>query len=112
MSGERLPKDQLIRSRQEIGKVIHKGKSYQSRSFTLYCLAGEGNKIGVLVGRRYGGAVRRNRIRRRIREIYRRNRTMFPKDMWMIFMVKPGVTDSFLDLKNEIICSVQTQRPD
>jgi ribonuclease P protein component len=35
-------------------------------------------RIGITVTRKVGGAVKRNRIKRLIREIYRRNKQLFP----------------------------------
>ena len=37
----------------------------------------DGNRVGITVSKKLGGAVVRNRVRRRLREIYRLNETQF-----------------------------------
>ena len=43
-------------------------------------------RIGLSVGRRVGGSCVRNRIKRIIRELYRRNKTIFPQGHDYIFI--------------------------
>ena len=54
-------------------RIYAKGKSQALPAVVLYCRkngAGE-NRLGLTVGTKVGKAVHRNRIRRRLREIYR-----------------------------------------
>ena len=54
-------------------RIYAKGKSLALPAVVLYCRkngAGE-NRLGLTVGTKVGKAVHRNRIRRRLREIYR-----------------------------------------
>ena len=48
-----------------------------SKSFTLFGLPNSAGtcRLGITVTRKVGDAVRRNRIKRRLRDIFRRNRT-------------------------------------
>ncbi len=41
------------------------------RSFTVYFLPAKQRQIGIVVSKKHGNAVARNRIKRRIRELYR-----------------------------------------
>ena len=57
----------------EFQRLYHKGKSAASPYLALYCRKGRRgeNRLGFTVGKKVGGAVQRNRVRRRLREIYR-----------------------------------------
>lgn len=66
----------------------------------------EGNRIGITVGKKLGHAVVRNRVRRRIREVYRLNEEKFLPG-WDIVVVArsraittdfPTLTAAFLSL--------------
>ena len=57
----------------EFKRLYNKGKSAASRCAVVYC-ARNGkteNRLGITVSTKLGGAVQRNRIRRRLKEIYR-----------------------------------------
>jgi ribonuclease P protein component len=50
----------------------------------------ENSRIGISVGKRSGGAVVRNRLRRRIREIFRRGRRELPSGLQIVVNIKPS----------------------
>ncbi len=54
-------------------RLYSKGKSAASPHLVVYCRRnGQGyNRLGITVSAKLGKAVRRNKVRRRIREIYR-----------------------------------------
>jgi ribonuclease P protein component len=67
------------------------------------------NRVGVTVSKKLGGAVVRNRVRRRLREVYRLNETRFAPG-WDIVVVARSrsitadfgkLTDSYLSLASE-----------
>lgn len=62
-----------IKRNHEFQRLYHKGKSAVTPYLALYCRRhkGPGNRLGFTVGKKVGGAVVRNRVRRRLREIYR-----------------------------------------
>ena len=55
----------------------------------LFALAGNG-RMGVTVSRKVGGAVVRNRVKRWIRECYRRRRADFPVQVDMVVVARPA----------------------
>ncbi len=69
-------------------RMYAKGKSAACGAVVLYCRrngAGE-NRLGLTVGTKVGKAVRRNLVRRRLREIYRLHEGSFRKG-WDIVVV-------------------------
>ncbi|MDR2570242.1 MAG: ribonuclease P protein component [Oscillospiraceae bacterium] len=59
----------------EFKRLYNKGKSAVSKYTAVYTMrsGGDGNRLGITVSAKLGGAVQRNRIRRRLKEIYRLN---------------------------------------
>jgi len=59
----------------EFKRLYNKGKSAASKCVAVYCIRNRTtkNRIGITVSSKLGGAVKRNRIRRRLKEIYRIN---------------------------------------
>ena len=61
----------------EFRRLYATGKSAATSHLALYCKRNRNGKsqLGITVGSKVGKAVQRNRIRRRLKEIYRRNET-------------------------------------
>jgi ribonuclease P protein component len=58
----------------EFERVYREGRSYASRHLVVYAFprpgAADGPRLGVSVGRKLGGAVERNRVKRMLREAF------------------------------------------
>ena len=59
----------------EFKRLYNKGKNAASQCAVVYCRRNgrPDNRLGITVSTKLGGAVRRNRIRRRLKEVYRLN---------------------------------------
>lgn len=67
-----LPREQRLRSNQEFQRVFRRGRSWAHPLLALHIVpADEGSRIGFSASKKVGGAVVRNRVRRRLREIVR-----------------------------------------
>ena len=92
MSGERLRKSDRILRRADFLRVQHQGKKVQTRSFLIMVLPAEQSRFGITVTRRTAGAVGRNRIKRLVREVYRRNRAFFPERCELVLVARAAAT--------------------
>jgi ribonuclease P protein component len=58
--------------------------------------------VGFITGRRLGGAVVRNRVRRRLREIVRKHQHDLRDDFWIVVIARPNATEaSYRALEDE-----------
>jgi ribonuclease P protein component len=74
---ETFSRDDRLRKRREFEECYASGVRVSGRHVQVFFLAGDSPgrpRLGISVPRRVGSAVERNRVRRRLREIFRRNR--------------------------------------
>jgi ribonuclease P protein component len=78
---EGFSRDDRLRQRREFEECYASGVRVSGRHIQVFLLGATGPKartrLGISVPRRVGPAVTRNRVRRRLREIFRRTRAVF-----------------------------------
>jgi ribonuclease P protein component len=89
-TGEHFPRAARLLRRGDFVRVQERGRRVHTPHFVILLLLSASQRLGVTVGRRVGGAVRRNRVKRLIREVYRRNRELFPSDCDVVLVARPG----------------------
>ena len=64
-----------VKENYEFRRIYRKGRSAVSPYFVVYCLKNRAgaSRLGITVSKKLGHAVVRNRVRRRMRELYRTN---------------------------------------
>ena len=92
-------KKERLRLRKDFDRVFKEGKVVQNDYLVmLYRKNGLGySRIGIVVKRKFGKAHDRNRIKRWIREIYRRWKMEFPEGYDYVFLTRKKLSDEFED---------------
>ena len=93
--GMRRRRPRLSRSA-DFQRVYRRGRSAASRHLVLYAFPreevenGSGIRLGVSVGRRVGGAVERNRVKRLLREAFWSLDERLPSTHDYVIVARPG----------------------
>jgi ribonuclease P protein component len=100
---EVLKKSEILRSSLEFERVLKGGKWIASPLFIIYYREAQERKVGFAVSKRIKKKVLRNRIKRRLKELYRRNKDLFPEKIHMVFMGIPETAEApFLQLQHTL----------
>ena len=89
-----------LRNASEFQRVRQEGKSAHGRWMVAGALASrtaEPARVGVIASRRVGNAVVRARARRRLRELFRVNRSRLEPGTWVVLIAKRGIGDAPYD---------------
>ena len=82
-----------------------RGRTVQGRFLRLSVVmdrAVEATRFGLVTSKRVGGAVIRNRVRRRLREICRLHRAMLAPGWLVVVVAKPAAAEAtFSELRDE-----------
>ena len=103
---EGYPRGRRLRRRAEYLRIYEKGRRLHGRLLVVFVSPGGGSgpRLGITVTRKAGGAVVRNRLRRRVREAFRRAaaaRALGPLDF--VVNVSPRAAERpYEELKNEL----------
>ncbi len=69
----RFPSTMRLKHRKDFQRVYRGGAVWKGSCFSLHVMKREeGVRLGIVVPRRFGNAVERNRVKRRLREAFRR----------------------------------------
>jgi len=85
-----------LKKNYEFKRLYNRGKSAASKYAVVYCNKNgrDKNRLGITVTTKLGGAVRRNRIRRRLKEIYRLNEPALRKGYDIVLVARMRCTDA------------------
>lgn len=85
-----MEKTVSIKLNKEFKRLYYKGGSFVSDRVVLYVLPNrmKQNRLGITVGKKIGKAVRRNRVKRQIRECYRLYEPLLPEGYDFCFVAR------------------------
>ncbi len=101
-----FPREARLVRRGEFDAVYRAGRRRSSSHFTVFLRANElpDSRFGVSIKKALGGAVVRNRIRRRLREVIRCRRSVIPAGWDIVIHPKSAVDKaSFAELAEELL---------
>lgn len=100
-----LRKSEKIRKRSDFQAVYEKGKRIHSKSFIVLLSRNDKGtaRFGITVSKKVGNAVRRNRIKRLVREFFRLNRDRIPESTDVVIIARKDLSlTRYRDVASEL----------
>jgi ribonuclease P protein component len=106
MASERYGKDVRLRKRLEFLRVQRLGVKASSKSFLIFTRRNSVGhaRLGITASKRVGNAVARNRIKRLVREVFRRNRDKFPAALDIVVVAKQTASAASYEAARAELC--------
>ena len=91
-----LPRNRILKKKKDFQAVYSRGKSYANRFLVLYVFRSNGfqGKVGFAAGKKLGNAVKRNRVKRLLRESYRMNQGAIKEGVSLLFIGRKAAVDA------------------
>jgi ribonuclease P protein component len=104
-SDQSFSKVKRLTKPEEFKAVKFQGKAFGGRLLVLGVRVEKEEKAfraGFVTSKRLGGAVVRNRVRRRLRDMVRRGQSRFRPGFWLVVVARPAAARaSYQELKDE-----------
>lgn len=100
-----LPKRLVLKKYSDIKEVLEKGTKISAPTLNVFLEKGEEQKFAVLINKKVGNAVQRNRMKRIVREIYRKHPEWF-RNHKAVFYIK-RFQDDYHKLEKELAKKLQ-----
>jgi ribonuclease P protein component len=105
-TNEGFPKSDRILKRENFRRTYAGGRKYQAKYFTAFVISNqqESSRLGITVTRKTGKSVERNRSRRLVREVFRKNKWRVPAGVDIVINVKTALSSAgYDDLEGDFI---------
>lgn len=110
MTDESFPKAERVRKSDEFTRILEEGRRVRGRLMTAFWRHGPNdetrpNRVGMAAGKRLGRAVLRNRLKRRMREAYRRHKRVLPcRGVSIILVASRRMIDaSYAEVRDDLV---------
>ena len=102
-SGETLRKWERIKKKREFDEIFTEGKFFGGSYVSLVYRFKSPRRVGFALGKGIKGSVSRNRLKRLLREIYRKNKSELKDDVELVLIAKEtAIGKGYLELKEDL----------
>ena len=93
---ESFTPEEKIRKKKDFLHLYKKGKRYRGKYFVLIYLSSElpCSRVAVVASKKLGNAVQRNKIKRWLRTLFRRNKELLSESFDMIFIPRREIHET------------------
>lgn len=102
-----MKKENRVKKNKDFQEIFKKGKSFANRQFVVYSLRRPGQthfRIGLSVSKKLGNAVKRNQIKRYIRQAFLELEDDLQNEFdYIIIARKPAANMDFFEIKSSLI---------
>ncbi len=93
---ETFAPSERIRKQKDFFHLYKEGKRYRGKYFTLIYLssASSVSRMAVVVSKKVGNAVKRNKIKRWIRTLFRRNKSLLKHPIDIVIIIKKEILEA------------------
>ena len=114
--GARFPRGARLTARKQFRDAYSRGRRAVTTTLAVFALPGAvaTSRLGITVTRKFGTAVERNRVKRRLREAFRKHRAELLPPLDLVVNVRgDAARASFADLEKDFLTCVDrlTSRP-
>lgn len=104
-----LTKSEIIRSSHDISSIFETGRFLRGRFFDLIWVVDGRRQVAFAVSKRIRTAVARNRIKRRLREAYRLEKSGFQEKLRLILIGHEKVLQASFDGLRHEMCKMASK---
>ena len=109
-----LGKGEKLLKAPDFKRVLRNGERQSTKHFKVFFFLNQTHKqrLGITASRKVGNAVKRNRIKRILREFFRLHKTCFPASSDILFIAKQGADQlDYSGLSKELEVLLFSKRP-
>lgn len=99
-----------IRKKKDFLLIYKKGRRYRGKYFSLVYLSNnlDFSRVAIVVSRKFGNAAQRNKVKRWIRDLFRRNKNMIKSSVDMIIIPKKEILNlPWPSLQQEYVAAIE-----
>ncbi len=108
---EKFRPSERLRTNRDFRKVFDRGVGYSGKSLRVIVKINDRkyNRIGIVASRKVGKAFQRNKVKRRIREAFRRSKTVIPQGYDLVVILRTeAVCTKYGLLRDDLIKTVSS----
>ena len=101
-----MKKNNIIKKSFEINKVINSKNSYKNKYFYIYKDINKENKyrFAICVSKKIGNAVKRNKIKRQIKDIIDKSNFLFQNDTDYVIILRKEISNlNYNEIKSNLL---------